>query len=52
MRSTHTRGQEAAVQTPSGDEGGSWEDWAPADDKWRELLKNDPFAKSAMGGEI
>ena len=37
---------------PSGEEGGSWEDWAPADDKWRELLKNDPFAKSAMGGEV
>lgn len=31
---------------------GSWEDWAPADDKWRELLKNDPFAKSALGGEV
>ena len=31
---------------------GLWEDWAPADDKWRELLKNDPFAKSALGGEV
>lgn len=41
----------AAVK-PSGEEGGSWDDWAPADDKWRELLKNDPFAKNAMGGDV
>lgn len=36
----------------TGDEGGDWESWAPADEKWRELLKNDPFAKSAMGRDI
>jgi len=47
-----TAQKEAVAATPSGDEGGEWEDWAPADDKWRELLKNDPFAKSAMGGDI
>jgi len=43
---------ETAAAKPSGDEGGTWEDWAPADDKWRMLLKNDPFAKNAMGGDV
>ena len=47
---TAVKAKEAPM--PSGEEGGSWEDWAPADDKWRQLLKNDPFAKSAMGGEV
>jgi len=45
--------QAAVSDSPSqGSEGGSWEDWAPADDKWRELLKNDPFAKSSLGGDV
>lgn len=41
-----------AASSQTGDEGGDWESWAPADEKWRELLKNDPFAKSAMGRDI
>jgi len=43
---------ETAAEKPSGEEGGTWDDWAPADDKWRMLLKNDPFAKNAMGGDV
>lgn len=49
----HCPGREQApAAASSSGEGSEWEDWAPADDKWRLLLKNDPFAKSAMGGDV
>jgi len=42
---------ERAAAPPIGDDA-TWEEWAPTDEDWQTLIKNDPFKTSVSGGNL